>query len=147
MCNPTLVFLRLLLYEISACVILQPYIHAALDESWFTHTCQHHSKTILRKFVGITLCCLDRLHCSQKVSFRPKIGPELPNNDKNPTLFGTNWFQKIMNCYHFGEILDLFLGGNLLSVSTVYFMLVVTPKEGLAGTGQGQLSFEMTLII
>ncbi len=31
-----------------------------------------------------------------------------------------DWSQNVLDFYNFGEILDLFRGGNLLSVSTVY---------------------------
>ncbi len=30
------------------------------------------------------------LQCSQKVSFHPETGPEFPQNEKNPKIFGTS---------------------------------------------------------
>ena len=36
------------------------------------------------------------------------------------TAIKTDWPQKLLDFYHFGEILNLFRGGNLLSVSTVW---------------------------
>ena len=39
-------------------------------------------------------------------------------------FFGTSvhvyWSQKVLDFYHFGEILDLFCGANLLFVTTVH---------------------------
>ncbi len=35
------------------------------------------------------------------------------------TLLGIDWFQKVLNSYHFGEILDLFRGRKFLFLTTV----------------------------
>ena len=67
------------------------------------------------------------LQCSQKVSFRPETGKIFfsywcrSNLLKTPS--GIDWSQKVLDFYHFGEILDLFRGGNLLFWGTVYNLL------------------------
>ncbi len=68
-----------------------------------------------------------QLQCPKKVSFRPETGPEFPQNDKNPKLFGTNLFLMefsilflVLTCINREKIFCLFRGGNLLFVSTVF---------------------------
>ena len=69
------------------------------------------------------------LQCSQKVSFRPEIGPEFPQNYKNPKLLETNLFlSEFVPHQYRKKLFCLFRGGNLLSVSTVtsmgFFVLI-----------------------
>ncbi len=45
-----------------------------------------------------------------------KIGMQF----KMKTPIGIDWFQKILDFDHFWEILYMFRGGNLLSVTTVH---------------------------
>ena len=44
----------------------------------------------------------------------------MPVNSILKTPIGIDWSLKVLDFYQFGEILDLFRGGNLLFVSTVY---------------------------
>ena len=41
------------------------------------------------------------------------------------TPIGINWSQKVLDFYHFGEILDLFRGGNFNFLTTVYLNMPI----------------------
>ena len=41
------------------------------------------------------------------------------------TRLGIDWFQKVPDLFHFGEILDLFRGGKLFILPTVHLDLFV----------------------
>ncbi len=47
-----------------------------------------HGKTLHRNLHEFSI-----IQWSQKVRFRPETGPECPENDNRPKLFGTNLFQ------------------------------------------------------
>ena len=62
---------------------------------------------------------------SQKVSFRPETGPEIPQNEKNPKHFGTNTMvQKKICPTSIEKIFCLLWGGNFLFVSTAYMHVI-----------------------
>ena len=90
----------------------------------------YHFGDILDLFRGGNLLKWQMLKHSQGWGFFVQVVKTLARKFWTPgiilkTPMGIDWSQKVLDFYHFGDILDLFRGGNLLSVSTVH---VSTPN-------------------
>ena len=71
------------------------------------------------------------LQCSQKVSFRPETGPEFPQNEKYPKLFGPMYFYRIWPAF-IGKKYFAYFGGETYFFWPLYMFMVIPclPAKG-----------------